>query len=148
MTEALKPCPFDCDDTPRLISRVAADGEGAAYVAFAVCYCGGYASCAHKTGYGVTAAEAEANATAAWNRRVTQPVAPGWISVKDRQPEVGDSCFVAAWAWGDAETSRIYGHAVYEGGGVYRNTQDEDGPEWWPPTHWMTLPPPPPKETP
>ena len=23
----------------------------------------------------------------AWNRRVTQPVAPGWISVKDRLPE-------------------------------------------------------------
>lgn len=68
----LKCCPF-CGGPAKLSSRPASDAEGGGWVAYVVCYCGGYASCAHKDGRGDTREEAEAMAAAAWNVRAPCP---------------------------------------------------------------------------
>ncbi|MCU7372803.1 DUF551 domain-containing protein [Paucibacter sp. O1-1] len=85
-------------------------------------------------------------AWSAWQARAalaTQPVAPGWIPVTESLPAEDEPVLIAAWAWGYADGTRIYGVATRRGE-TWFNPQDAEAlGEWWPATHWMPIPPPP-----
>lgn len=68
-TIELKPCPFCGEriDPPR--SRQSSSERSEGFVAFAVCYSGGYATTAHRMGLGDTEIEAIRDAAAKWSRR-------------------------------------------------------------------------------
>lgn len=79
--EALKPCPF-CGGRPILTVRPD-NANATAHFAAVACFCGGYASCAHKDAIAIEPADAETKAIAAWNTRAaltpqpaTQPAEP------------------------------------------------------------------------
>jgi Lar family restriction alleviation protein len=72
----LLPCPF-CGRAQKLMERPDNAAE-TAFIAAVVCYCGGYASCAHKMVTSNTQAEATRAVTAEWNQRAalsSRPVA-------------------------------------------------------------------------
>jgi hypothetical protein len=66
----LAACPF-CGGEACISDRAATDYEGGEFVAFAACYCGGYAATAHQFAKGGTPAEAIANVAVKWNRRAS-----------------------------------------------------------------------------
>lgn len=65
----LKPCPF-CGRQPKESSREAAPDLPYRFVAFRVCYGGGYSAHAHIHGVGDTPTEASLDADAKWNNRI------------------------------------------------------------------------------
>lgn len=80
--ETLLPCPF-CGAKPKVTVRTGSPAEDYAWLAFVVCYCGGFSSCAHKDGYAGTKAKARASAIAAWNTRASPPPPEdGWVDIE------------------------------------------------------------------
>jgi Lar family restriction alleviation protein len=116
--EELKKCPF-CGGEAAIVPL-----EEQEYIA-----AGFYVSCANRE----CKAEAytddfptEQEAIAAWNRR-----ADGWISVKERLPEMFEIVLIC-----DGETVLT---GSYQGDGDWLNIMDDDMTV----THWMPLPKPP-----
>lgn len=73
--KALKPCPV-CGSRPVLTVHPD-NSDATAYFAAVACFCGGYASCAHKDAIAIEPADAEAKAIAAWNTRAALAAAWG-----------------------------------------------------------------------
>jgi hypothetical protein len=121
----LAPCPF-CGDAAKLSARPASNADGGGFIAFAVCYCGGFSATAHQTGKGTTEADAKRDATFAWNRRT-----PGWRPISEA-PRDGSQFL----GWFEGSTVQIWWMGQ---GGLWGNDFWE-GKE---PTHFMPLPPPP-----
>lgn len=67
-----EPCPF-CGREPEISTRAGGLNDGAAFLAFMFCHCGGYCARAHHFAGGDTPAEARSAVAVKWNTRATAP---------------------------------------------------------------------------
>jgi hypothetical protein len=84
--------------------------------------------------YYFATAPTQERALAAWNRRVSQQVPAGWISVKERLPEVG-ATVLCAW-------DKSLATAIFSGRTYWHNPEDDED-DYAVPSYWMPLPQPP-----
>lgn len=67
----LKPCPF-CGRKPSMSGRAQDPRDGAPWISFVACYCGGYSARAHQFATGQTQEQSLADAVKAWNTRAPE----------------------------------------------------------------------------